>query len=296
MDKFYDRPPLSSRLDEEFEKIPESGFKLAEKVNSIVTEIKNTQNKKEKQKMLEKLLVHIHPLLGQAVSDFYKKFYYLLSKQGFTREDVYDKAVEEMIKHVDKWEDKETRKSKGETPANFTTYFLGNFSNYNLRTLLKREFILPALAEKRKGNEISINQPVSKHKDGGDDLQSVLPDQKTEDALASAIKNQEVEMGRDAVLNKLYSDKDPFLSLIVILRFGLGRDVLEEWRKKFDLSLKSGEIKKSNEKFILKVDQIMEKYNGEEMIPREIGESLGVIRQRVQQRLTEAFEILKNKS
>ena len=51
MGEFYARTPLASHLDKEFEKIPESGSELAEKVNSIAMEIKNTRDEKKKQKL-----------------------------------------------------------------------------------------------------------------------------------------------------------------------------------------------------------------------------------------------------
>ena len=294
MGEFNGRPPLFIKLSAEHDKIPESGAELADKVDKMVVEIKNTKDKKEKQKMLEKLLVHIHPILGKAVFNFYRRFFSLLSRRGFTEEDVYDKAVEEMIKYVEKWEDQETRKSKGKTPAHFTSYFLDTNA---LNNGLNNEFIRPALSEKRTGEEMSMSQPAPGFKEGqGRDLEDVLPDKETENALASVIRKQEIEMGRDVVLEKLYNDKYPFSSLMAILKFGLGKDVLDEWKKKFDLSVTSGKIRKDYRKYIPRVEEIMEKYNGGEMMYQEIGDLLGVSKDNVKLRLEVAFKNLKEKS
>lgn len=281
MNEFRNQSPLFAQLRGEFNKITESGAKLSDKVDKLVMEIKNTADEKKKQKMLEKLLVHIHPLLGRAVSNFYWRYSQILSKQGFTEEDVYTRAAELLINCVNKWEDRETRKSKGEVPTHFTSYFLDKTA---LNNSLKNEFIRPFLYQKRTGEEVSLNEPVSR---------SILWDQKTENPLSSVIKNQEIEIGRGMVLNKLYTDTYPFLSLMAILRFGLGKDVLYEWKKKFDLSVKGGKIRKDCKKYIPRVDPIMEKYDGEGMTYQEIGDLLGFTYGNVKLRLELAIKKLR---
>lgn len=290
MDKFYDRPPLFSRLGKEFKNIPESGSELSDKVDKIVVEIKNTRDEKKKQKMLEKLLVHIHPFLEKAVSRFYQRFHLMLSKQGFDKEDIYTWSVEALMKYVDKWEDRETRKSKNETPTHFASYF---FNRNTLNNLLINQFLRPLYTGQRAGREVSMNQPISKLEGNGDDLQSILPDQKSEDGFLQTLKKEEIKIGRDAVLNKLYSDEDPFLSLIVMLRFGFDRALLEKWKEKFALSVKNGKIKKILQNHIPKVDQILKQYNDNEMTMQEVGDLFGVSRDNVRQRLERAFKILK---
>src|SRR3989344_82836 len=293
MSEFHERTPLSVRLDEEYRKIPESGPELAKKVNDMVTEIKKTKDGKKKQEMLDKLIIHIHPLLAKHVSAFYKKFHYLLSKQGFTKGDVYSQAVMTVMKYVDKREDRGARKAKRETPTNFTTYV---FNKFNLYGWLKKEFVRPAFTDKRTGQEISMNQPVPGFKqEEGRDLEDILPDQKAEDAFSRTLKNEEIKIGKNAVLEKLYDNKNPFLSLMVMMRFGFDKSYLDNWKSKFDSSVRNGEIGKLGERHLHQVDQAMKEYKGEEMTLQEIGSLFGFSRENVRQRLDRAMVILREK-
>ncbi len=333
MAKFYESSPLFNQLSKEFKKIPESKGELSDKVDRMVVEIKNileeikeqkvkkqktseeypeeTEDQKaEKQKAIEEIvdrikeleikrekklkdiIVHIHPILKQTVYNFYKRFQSILSRRGFAMEDVYDQAVAEMMKYVDKWEDQETREEKGEIPAHFISYF---FNKNVLPSLLKKEFVVPALTKKRTGYEVSMDQPMPGHDEDGDDVGVILPDQNAENALVEALKNEEIKIGRDAVLNKLYTDKDPIFSLVVILKFGFGKDFLDKWKEKFDLSVKDGKIKKTVQRYVPKINQMVEEYSGDSATLREVGSMLGVTRQMVKERLNKALKILKNK-
>lgn len=290
MSKFYERPPLFSHLNKEFKKVSEFGSELSDKVDKIVVGIKSAENKKEKQKMMEELLVRIHPLLEREVSYFYKRFHGVLSKRGVAIEDVYNGAIESLVKCVDIWDDQKTRDSKNKQSAHFTSFF---FHKHVLPSRLRVAFIEPALRKMRNGKEVSMNQPVSGFEDNGEKLQDILPDQRSDDSLAHALKKEEIKIGKDAVFNKLYTSEDPFLSLVVILRFGFGEDILNKWKAKTDLSIKREKIKKTSQKHISKIDQIMEGYTGEDMTLQQIGDLVGLSRQGVDQKLAKALKILK---
>ena len=100
-------------------------------------------------------------------------------------------------------------------------------------------------------------------------------------------------MGKDAILEKLYTDEDPFLSLVIILRLGFGADLLNKWKEKFDLSVKSGKIEKHNQKYIPNVSGIIEKHSDDENVLREVGDLIGFSRERARQKEIQALKILK---
>lgn len=293
MSKFYEQSPLSGKLKKEFEKIPERGGDLSDKVDGIVVEIQNVEDEKEKQKKIEQLLFHIHPLLERTASVFCKRFNDVLLKRGLNKEDVYSHAVEETLKCINLWENQKTRESKGEVSTHFTSFL---FNEKILPSRLAKTLVAPIFTGKRSGQEVSMNHPLPGfQQDDSKDLQEFLPDEESENSLARVLKNEEARIGKDAVLNKLYMDRDPYLSLIVILKFGFGKEVLTKWKEKFDVSVKEGKLNKVAKKYAENVDRVIAGYTDDEMTFREIAGLLGNSRQRSQQKFEEALKILNEK-
>lgn len=290
MRKFGESSPLFSNLNARVSKEVEFDEGLKNRVDEIVIEIQNTQDVNEKSKLFDKLLVHVHKLLIKEVGVFYNQFASLLSQQGIEKEDVYTKSVELLMKYAGKWENQKIREAKGEVPASFLHYCFYNKSIYRG---LQTEFIRSALTEKRRGSPVSIDQPVFSGEEDGPALSDVLPDLQAVDPYLHTLDSEVKKVIKNKVLEKLYTDEDPFLSLIVILRFALGEDILRKWKEKFESSVKGKKMRKNYEGYIKNIGSISEKYNSDGMTLEEIGSLFGISRQAIDFKSKRALQILK---
>jgi hypothetical protein len=283
---------LSKNTNVEAKENQEFDSRLPNDIDRLVGSIKKSEGI-DKQKMLANLLARIKSDFDREVSNFYREFNVLLLKRGATKNDVYNEAIIIMMKFVDTWQDQEARVATGETPSHFTTFLF--HKEKGMHSKLVDAFVRTALAKKRMGYEVSFEgyAPKLTSDEGDVDIGSILPDQDAEDGFLYTLRQENIKIGREAVLNKLYSDNDPLLSFIVILRFGLGKDVLDAWRLKFNRSVRRDELKQGLKKYIPMIRKIIREYNAQQMTLEEIGILLDLSGERIRQKFVVATKILK---
>lgn len=285
--------PLFRSLDIRAAK--EVGFddELSERVDEIVLSIQHEKNESKKRQLFDKLLVHVHKRLLGKVDVFYKRWENLMIKNGFTKEDMYVRAVEALMESAYTWKDQKTRSLKGEVPANFNTYFFEG--GLELFGALREEFVRPFLTARRKADIVDIDQPINRiNLDSGSNEEFMMTDHmvdhNVEDPFFYTLKNQESTI----ILDKLYRNENPFLSFVIILRFGLGKEVLGKWQQRFSASDKAL-ISKVKKKFVSRVEQGLENYVETGMTLEQVGEILDISRQAVLQMEEKALGILKKR-
>ena len=80
MGKFYEQSPLSAKLSKEFDKVPERGLELADKVDKIVLEIQNSKNDKLIYMHIVLVVTKINPEPNDRGEQIASQFYSLAKK------------------------------------------------------------------------------------------------------------------------------------------------------------------------------------------------------------------------
>ena len=286
-------PNLFVQVDEEKHK-SDAVERKSDGVDDIVIRIKNISDSEEgvrqREKLLQELLRKIEIPLNSELASFYLKYKDILLRQKIEMEDVYNEAIKVMMKFIDKWQTKDIREATGKDWASFLTFFF--HKQKGLTSNLVSIFISPALTAKRFGYEVSIDA----HKEGGNlSLKGVFVDERAVEGFGFTMKK---ELMQKLVLGQLYTDNDPFLSLILILKYGLPG--MEIWKEKFVNSLKNKKAVRGRTwnrilKNISKFNLFLESYKeGSDMDLDEIGEVLGCSGEAVRQKLEITLSYLKS--
>jgi hypothetical protein len=288
---FGEPSQLFREVDAEMHKQVEFDDGLSQRIDGMVKTIQDTPDGEEKKELFEKLILHVHKILRRDSNLFYKKFEDLLKRNHVTKEDVYSEGVKIVLESTKTWKDKKTRIDQGEQPAGFMTFVF--FGGFQLFSGLRAEFVAPFQAKMRKGETISIYDRAPNQKSDETILETLEsePDENGGDGFSHTLRNEERQQVTDTVLNKLYSDEDPLLSLIVILRFGL--PVIKVWEEKFAQSLEKGEIKETVQRHVPKFAELLKQYQGKPMTLEQIGSSLGVSGEDIRQKGKRALDKLK---
>lgn len=277
--------PIFNNLDSAVEKEVVFDEGQSRRVDALVVEIQKTTNPLEKERLTGLLILNVHRLLRQETARFFNKFKrYVVAAEGDDQEDVYQEAVKILIEYIEKWQDQGTRIAKGEEAANFITFI---FYSGILNRDLYNHYVRRHSSQMRRGSVASISE-LSK----GDDnsfLEATLQDGSAE-PLEHVIVNR---LREEEIIDKIYTDQDPFLSLIIILHAGLSREILLKWKNRFDLSMTRGAGSKVYMKYTSKIDNILEKYFGGNRTLEEVGELLGISKQAVAKKITPYKDMIK---
>lgn len=232
-------------------------------IDAIVGKLK--RNEGERGPLVKELLMRINKLMKYAVDKFYGKFQNYL--EGASVEDVYNAAVEILLDKYHKWDDQQTRQFQGKQAAGFNTYFFACLPGYlreyyKLRTAKKDKDTTDAEWEKIRFEKTAEKWAHKK----STSLDEVVTNNATADFLESIINRVDKEKLRLAV-HKLFA-KNPKVATALVLRFNLEKDYPEFLDEKNNLAapkkLNSAEL-------------------GEERTLKEVGEIMGVSRERVRQ-------------
>ena len=244
---------------------------------------------KQEERLLERLLLSIHPRLMAEVGGFFAKYEKMLSRRGIEVDDIYSEAVQVMIRFVDKWQTKDVREAAGEDGANFLTFFF--HKEIGLGSNLVKIFIRPALTAMRLGNEISMDHPRIGKDGEWEDPKDVIVDSTEEN---NVVYRAEVgEFTGENLLNRIYLETEPFLSLFLILNYGLGKDTLRLWKERFDISIRNNTLDRHSKKYISEVDAAISEYDGSELTTKEIGARFGMSGANVRLKIEKARGILR---